>query len=137
MKSTVLNAWKNLQPSHFNLTISQQQLQLFIKCSKFLEKQLQTFALTRVTCRTDTFSKELLLQSTYNFNFLSGYCSFWEQLLLRGSIWSVKFLLRQYIFSNTNHNRLLMKTVCHFNWREEWRLAIHFLAVLASFGGSA
>ena len=31
-----------------------------------------------------TFSKELLIQSTYSLNFLSGYCSIWEQLLLKG-----------------------------------------------------
>ena len=39
-----------------------------------------------------TFSKELLFRSTYSLNFLSNYCSFWEQLLLRRSIWNIKFL---------------------------------------------
>ena len=48
---------------YVNLTISQQQLQLFVKHSKFLEEQLLTFA----------------LGSTYSLNFLSGYCSFWER----------------------------------------------------------
>ena len=50
-----------------------------------LEEQLQTFVLARVVFRTATFSKEQLFQNTYSLNVLSGYCSFWELLLLRGS----------------------------------------------------
>ena len=46
----------------------------------------------RVTFGTATFSKELLVRSTYSLNFLSGHCSFWEQLLLRRSVWSIKLL---------------------------------------------
>ena len=63
-----------------NLTISQQQLQLFINYCNFLEEQLYTFALTRVTFGKAAFSKELLFRSTYSLDFLSNYCSFWEQL---------------------------------------------------------
>ena len=43
-------------------------------------------ALASVTFGIATFSKVLLFWSTFNLNVLSGYCCFWEQLLLRGSI---------------------------------------------------
>ena len=64
----------------------------------FLEEKLQTFALARVTSGTTTFSKELFFRSTYSFNFLAQYCSFWVQPLLVGTIWSITFLRRQYFF---------------------------------------
>ena len=76
LKSTVLNAQRHLQPSHFNLAISQQQLQLSIRVN-FLEEQLYTFALARAIFGIATFSKELAFRSTYSLNFLSEYYSFW------------------------------------------------------------
>ena len=51
--------------SFFNLTIPQQQLQLFIKYSKFFRR---ANALARVTFGASTFSKELLFWSTYSLN---------------------------------------------------------------------
>ena len=66
-----------------------------------LGEQLYTFALSRMTFGTTTFSKELLFRSTSSLNFLLGYCSFWKQLLLRWSIWSITFLWRQHIFFKT------------------------------------
>ena len=67
-----------------NLTVSHEQFQLFIKYNKFFRRPIVKFAFARVNFRKATFSKELLIQSTYSLNFLSGYCSIWEQLLLKG-----------------------------------------------------
>ena len=61
------------------LTTSRHQLQLFIKSSKSFRRAIVTFALTRVTFRKATFSKELLFRSTYSLSFPLCYCSFWEQ----------------------------------------------------------
>ena len=65
LKSTVSSAQKPLQQSLFILTISQQQLQLFISHSKFFKEQLQTLALVRVPFRTVTFPRELVAHSEY------------------------------------------------------------------------
>ena len=84
LQSTVLNkCTKALATTHVNLTISQQELQLF-KYIKFLEVQLYKFALTSVNFGKATFSKELPFRSTYFgvlITTLSGHYSFWEQLL--------------------------------------------------------
>ena len=74
-----------------NLQFHNSDFSYSLSAVKFLEEQLQTFAFAMVTFGTTTFSKELLFQSTYSLNFLLWNCSFWEQLLLRGSIWSIKF----------------------------------------------
>ena len=90
-KSTVINAQKHLRPFSFNFTISQQQLRLFIRYSKCFNRPI-----VHCTCKDDFrnsyFSKELLFGSIYGLNFLLGCCSCWKQVLLRGSIWSIKFL---------------------------------------------
>ena len=75
-----------------NLAVSRQQLQLFIKHSKSFRGVIVDIWTCKGGFGTATFSKELLVWSTYSLNFLSGYCSFWEQLLLTGSIWSIKIL---------------------------------------------
>ena len=60
-----------------NLTISQQQLELFINCSNFFRRKIVNIC----TCKGD-FWKSYFIQS----GALLEYCSFWEQLLLRRSI---------------------------------------------------
>ena len=98
VKNTVLNARKLLEPSHFfmgNVLILQfgnSHCIYSLSPVDFLEEQLQTFALARVTFGTAAFSKELLFRSAYGLNFLSEYVWFWKQLLLGASIWSIKFL---------------------------------------------
>ena len=95
---TVLNARKHLQSSHsvmLNVIIWQfhnSNCSYSLIAAIFLEEELQTFVLAKVTFGKATFSKEVLFRSTYSLNFLSNYCSFWEQLLLRRSIWSIKYL---------------------------------------------
>ena len=81
-----------------------------------------------MTFGTINLSKELLFRSIYDLNFLSRYCSFWEQLVLRGSTF--------FFFQSKTCSRPFFELVCRFIWREEYRLAIHFLTVLPSFGGS-
>ena len=54
-----------------------------ISIVNFLKEQ---FALAEVTLGTVAFSKDIIFRSTYSLNFLSGYCSFQEQLLLAGSV---------------------------------------------------
>ena len=60
-----------------NLTISQQQLELFINCSNFFRRKIVNIC----TCKVD-FWKSYFIQS----GALLEYCSFWEQLLLRRCI---------------------------------------------------
>ena len=67
-----------------NLTISQQSLQLFIKYSKYFRRAV----VNNCTCKCD-FQNSYFLQRAAVSEYLkglSGYCCFWEQLLLRGSI---------------------------------------------------
>ena len=87
----VWNARKHLQPAHsfmLNVLIWKFKSNCSYLLSKvnFLGEWLYTFALAMVILGTVTFSKELLFGSTYSLNFLSGYFSFWEQLLLTGCI---------------------------------------------------
>ena len=98
LKSFVFNGRKALAAIPFfygecvNLTISQHQLQLFIKYSKSFRRAFVDIWTGKGGLGTATFSKELFVWSTYSLNFLSGYCSFLEQLLLTGFIWSIKIL---------------------------------------------
>ena len=98
LKSFVFNGRKALVAIPFfygecvNLTISQHQLQLFINYSKSFRRAFVDIWTCKGGLGTATFSKELFVWSTYRLNFLSGYCSFLEQLLLTGSFWSIKIL---------------------------------------------
>ena len=93
-----------------------------LSIANLLEKRLSTFALARVTFGTVTFSKELLFWSTYSLNFLSGYCSFWEQLVLKGSIWSIIFFFFFFfIVTFTLHlNVKKLQSPGNLNWYITW-----------------
>ena len=64
-----------------NLTISQQQLQLFINYCNFFRRAIVNICTYKGDFRKSCFlQRELLFRSTYSVDFLSNYCSFWEQL---------------------------------------------------------
>ena len=92
-----------------------------------LEEQLSTFVLAGLTFGTTTFSNELLFKSTYSLNFLSGNWTFWEQQLKRIYLKHQVIVKIMYIFFKTTPGVVhSFKVVCHFIFREEKRLAIHF-----------
>ena len=82
-----------------------------------------------MTIGTINFSKELLFCSVYDLNFLSRYCSFWEQLVLRGSIWS-------FFFQNKTCSRPFFELVFVLSEEKSINWPFIFLTVLPSFGGS-
>ena len=97
---TMLNARKHLHYAHsfmVNVLIWQshnRNCSYSLSTVNFLEEKLSTLALA-ITCTTFgkvSFSKELLFRNTCSLNFLLSSWLFWEQLLWRGSIWSLKFL---------------------------------------------
>ena len=60
---------------------------------------------------------ELLFWNTFSLNFLSECFSFWKQLFLRGSIWSIKLLQRKYFFSKHHLQSSLFKSSVSFYMR--------------------
>ena len=80
---TVSNARKHLQSSHsFMLNVLIWKFHNS-NCSYLIITAIffrRAFVVASVTFRKAIFSEELLFRSTNSLNFLSNYCSFWEQL---------------------------------------------------------
>ena len=71
-----------------------------------------------MTFGTTTFSKELLFQSTYSLNFLSGNCSFWEQLLLKRIYFKNQIFVKTiYMFSKHHLEPSILESSVSFYFK--------------------
>ena len=110
--------------SHFILTISQQQLQLFIKFSKFFRRATVDICTCKGNFENSYFLQRAATSNIYILNFLSGYCSFWKQLVKNIYLKHQIFVKTTYFFQRTTCQ--FLKVVCHFIWTKEQRPGIKF-----------
>ena len=120
LKSVVLNVRKHLKPCH----------------SFMMNKLIWQFHNSSSSYpKSFSFSKELLLRrSWFSFKVLKflGRATV-KKIYLKHNI----FVKTIYFLQSTTCSRPFFKVMCHFIWKEKNWTTIHFVVVLASFGGSA
>ena len=116
VKNTVLNARKLLEPSHFfmgNVLILQfgnSHCIYSLSPVDFLEEQLQTFALARVTFGTTALSECLWLELSLGVRLILKTATL-RSIYLKYQV----FVKTMHIFfQNTTCSRPFFKLVCHF-----------------------